>query len=53
MQKGKIVDTLTEVAYSKKSTALGKKKEEEVHVVTIKINKPRNFRHNTLNYPSP
>lgn len=53
MQKEKIMDTLTEVANPKKSTASRKEREGEVHTVTTKTNKPKGYRHNDLNYLPP
>lgn len=53
MYRGNIMDPLIEVAYPKKSIALGKKKEGEVHVVSAEMSKPMSYRHNNSNYPLP
>lgn len=44
------MDAFNKVANPKKSTASGKKKKGKVHAVTIKIDKPKAFRHNNSNY---
>lgn len=53
MKKGKIIDALIEVVNPKKSIALGKKREEEMLVMTTKACKPKNYKHTDSSYLLP